>query len=75
MTNKQKVKNIFPSTYTFKLDDCYEVWVDGLETWVSAFFNGAKGQLFPLSSGNTLQKAWKNAWIEVQQRMLKKLEQ
>jgi hypothetical protein len=79
MTNKQKVKNAFPSAYSFKRDGLrgrgtYEIWVDGLEVWIKNFFDGQGKQLYPLANGKTWQEAWNNAWVEVQKRMIKKLE-
>jgi len=76
MTNKQNVKSVFPSAYSFIRDGgSYEVWVD-------LFQNGSmiKGslpnnlQLFYLASGKNWPDAWKQAWEEVQRRMLEKLE-
>lgn len=80
MTNKQKVKNIFPSAYSFKRDKTidtlglYEVWIDGIDTCIDVYFQGNKSNIYWLAEGRTWQEAWERAWKEIQKQMLRKLE-
>ena len=74
MTNKQHVKMVCPSAYSFKREynGKFEVWTDK-QSWIE-FAHPFKQNIYYLGEGDTIQLAWKNAWIKVQQMMIWKLE-